>query len=124
VNSFNLPGFGVSSVISDENIKKAKRFTKEEIINYYCEILQKYISHYFPNKKIVLMGHSFGGFLCIQFASRYPDLINKLIVIDCGGCFLYKVYMGVIGDYFSKHVFHNYHYTYQKRQDYITYFIC
>lgn len=32
--------------------------------------------------KVNLLGHSMGGKACMQFAVDYPDLLNKLVVID------------------------------------------
>lgn len=31
---------------------------------------------------VTLVGHSFGGACCIHFASRRPDLVHRLVVID------------------------------------------
>ena len=36
-------------------------------------------------KKVILMGHSLGAFASLAFAARYPDLVEKLILIDAGG---------------------------------------
>jgi len=34
------------------------------------------------NEKIILMGHSLGGKVAMQFASMYPEKLEKLIVVD------------------------------------------
>jgi pimeloyl-ACP methyl ester carboxylesterase len=36
-------------------------------------------------KQAVLMGHSLGAFISIVFAARYPDLVDRIILVDGGG---------------------------------------
>ncbi len=36
--------------------------------------------------KIILVGHSWGGMLAMAYAGKYPDRIEKLILLDSGGC--------------------------------------
>lgn len=36
-------------------------------------------------KKAVLMGHSLGAFISIVFAARYPELVDRIILVDGGG---------------------------------------
>lgn len=98
IHALDLPGFGVSSILDHENIERAKNFTRDEIVDFYCEILQKYIKYNFPNNKVILMGHSFGGFLCIQFVSRFPQLIDKIIILGSGGIFPIQ---GEYGNYWA-----------------------
>lgn len=38
-------------------------------------------------KEIVLIGHSNGGRLAIAYAAKYPDKLNKLILIDSAGIY-------------------------------------
>ncbi|BAV95199.1 alpha/beta hydrolase [Ichthyobacterium seriolicida] len=45
------------------------------------EDLKRYIDHY-NLSDILLMGHSMGGKVSMNFACMYPELISKLIVID------------------------------------------
>ena len=35
-----------------------------------------------PNKNIILLGHSMGGKVTMQFAIQHPDLLSKIIVVD------------------------------------------
>ena len=39
------------------------------------------ISH-LGEKKVYLGGHSFGGFLAFYIAANYPDVVNKLVILD------------------------------------------
>jgi len=36
-------------------------------------------------KQVVLMGHSLGAFISLVFAARYPERVNRLILLDGGG---------------------------------------
>jgi pimeloyl-ACP methyl ester carboxylesterase len=42
-------------------------------------------------KQVVLGGHSFGGLLSFYMASRYPEYISKLIILDAAGSIHPKV---------------------------------
>jgi pimeloyl-ACP methyl ester carboxylesterase len=46
-----------------------------------AEDLYNYIQHY-QLKKIALIGHSMGGKTAMFFATKYPDLVDKLIIVD------------------------------------------
>lgn len=35
--------------------------------------------------RVILLGHSFGGQIAIEFASQHPDKLSKLILIDSSG---------------------------------------
>lgn len=35
-----------------------------------------------PNKNIILLGHSMGGKVAMQFAIQHPDVLKKIIVVD------------------------------------------
>ncbi len=36
-------------------------------------------------KKVTLMGHSLGAYVCLAFSAQYPELVKKLILIDGAG---------------------------------------
>jgi long-chain acyl-CoA synthetase len=38
----------------------------------------------FP-EKFILVGHSFGGSICVEFATKYPELLEKLILLSTAG---------------------------------------
>lgn len=69
----DLPGFGRS-----ENPKK--NFTVED----YTNIIAEFIKNNEINKP-VLLGHSVGGRVGIVLASKYPELLSKLILEDSAG---------------------------------------
>jgi len=73
VHAIDLPGFGLSS-------------QPKEVINsfQYAEIIKKYIDK-MGIDKITLIGHSFGGKLSIILGSKYPELVEKIVLIDSAG---------------------------------------
>ena len=85
-----------------------KTFTIEQ----YQDWLFKKIS---PLKSCVLVGHSFGGQLATIFATKHPELLSKLILVDSSGIvdfsprkvikrYLFKT-LAKIGFIFKKSVF-------------------
>lgn len=54
-----------------------------DVFNYtvLAEDLKKYCDHY-SLKSAVLLGHSMGGKTAMEFASKYPEYVSKLIVAD------------------------------------------
>jgi pimeloyl-ACP methyl ester carboxylesterase len=49
------------------------------------ETVREDLAAYIRDKKLVkplIVGHSLGGFLALDFASKYPDLPGKLIIVD------------------------------------------
>ena len=66
--SVDLPGHGNSTGPSLESIEK---------ISDWINLLMLKINI----KKIIVVGHSQGGLVGIDFASRYPNLIEKLVLV-------------------------------------------
>jgi pimeloyl-ACP methyl ester carboxylesterase len=73
VTAVDLPGFGDSSTPE----KPYDSFDYASVIEQLIDIL--------GFKEIVLLGHSHGGRIAIILASQYPNLIEKLILIDSAG---------------------------------------
>lgn len=51
------------------------------------EIMAEDLKHYCEEhklKSIILLGHSMGGKVAMQFAVSYPDIVSKLIIADIG----------------------------------------
>lgn len=71
--ALDLPGFG-----SSETPKQPYR------VEDYGLIVKEWIQQQ-KMGKIILIGHSFGGRISIKLASKHPELIEKLILVDSGG---------------------------------------
>ena len=71
--AIDLPGYGRS-------YKNADEFTA----TYFAEILKEFTEKLKINK-FTLVGHSMGGQASIKFASKYPEKLDKLILIAPAG---------------------------------------
>jgi long-chain acyl-CoA synthetase len=56
-------------------------YTMEELVEDLHAITQKLD---FP-EKFILVGHSFGGSICVEFATKYPELLEKLVLLSTAG---------------------------------------
>ncbi|KKL70530.1 hypothetical protein LCGC14_2104010 [marine sediment metagenome] len=58
----------------------------EEIDQYQpqhiVEDLRALVEEYFGRKKFILVGHDWGGVIAFPFANLYPNLVEKLIIIN------------------------------------------
>lgn len=73
VYALDLPGFGGSSVPKNP-------FTISDYANTVSGFMEK-----MKIRKVVLVGHSFGGRIAIKLAATKPELVSKLILIDSAG---------------------------------------
>lgn len=73
VYAIDLPGFGES----DEPLEAIDSFQYAEIVKRFIE--EEKLS------KVKLIGHSFGGKLSIILGSKYPELVEKIILVDSAG---------------------------------------
>ena len=71
--SIDLPGFGESSMPTND-------FGSPEYANIVAFFLKK-----LNFEKVVCIGHSFGGKIGILLSIFYPDLIEKLVLINSAG---------------------------------------
>lgn len=71
--AIDLPGYGRS-------FKNADEYTA----TYFAEILKEFANKMKLNK-FTLVGHSMGGQAAIKFASKYPEKLDKLILIAPAG---------------------------------------
>lgn len=73
VYSLDLPGFGESQEPSD-------------VIGSfeYAEIVREFLNKMNINKA-TFIGHSFGGKISIIMGSKYPELVDKIVLIDSAG---------------------------------------
>ena len=77
VYAFDLPGFGRSSrpeLVTDDGA------TEEEFV-HYIEEWRKVVGL----EKMILLGHSLGGYLAMAYALKYPSRIKHLILSDAWG---------------------------------------
>ncbi len=51
----------------------------------YAEFVLDALTKRFPNQRVILVGHSFGGRLAIWLAAHYPQLVEALILSSAAG---------------------------------------
>lgn len=73
VVALDLPGFGESDPTSLQLAPQK-----------YAELL-KWLIPQFSKDKVTLVGHSMGGAISLRFASEFPDMLSKLIMVDTAG---------------------------------------
>ncbi len=71
--SIDFPGFGKSEM-------PPKAFSVDD----YAEIVKEFIQK-LALKNCFVVAHSFGGRVAIKLTARYPDLIQKLVLVDSAG---------------------------------------
>ncbi len=71
---FDLPGFGLTGPTPD-NVYTVTRYTE-----YIAAVLKR-----MGVQRCVLAGNSFGGYLAWMTSLDYPDLVNRLILVDASG---------------------------------------
>lgn len=74
--SLDLPGFGLSRL-------SKKAFS----VSDYAEVVAHFIKK-INLENVILVGHSFGGRIGIKLASSYPELLEKLVLVDSAGLIL------------------------------------
>lgn len=73
VHLIDLPGFGASALHDGD-----------WDINQYAERILKYMDEQ-GLEQVDLLGHSFGGRVAIRLASRYPNRVRSLVLINSAG---------------------------------------
>jgi 2-hydroxy-6-oxonona-2,4-dienedioate hydrolase len=74
----DLIGFGGSDKPTDVN------YTIEQFSEFILQFIEK-IGLSGDDRKITLVGHSLGGYIAVDFATRNQGLIEKLVLIDTSG---------------------------------------
>ena len=84
IYAIDLPGFGRSTIdIANDNLKKWNCGMIEEFFN---EIIHRYIKS--KNlKQVYLVSHSFGSFISVNYANKYPDSFEKMLICNSAGMF-------------------------------------
>ena len=80
--AIDLPGFGKS-------YKNADEFTA----TYFASIVKEFAEK-MKIEKFTLVGHSMGGQTAIKFAAKYPEKLDKLILIAPAGIEKFSVFDG------------------------------
>lgn len=70
----DLPGFGLTGPFPD------RKYTMESYMNFVAAFLSSR-----DIKQCILAGNSLGGQIAWNFALRYPEMVQKLILIDASG---------------------------------------
>jgi len=70
----DLPGFG-----------KSQEPSFSFNLDNYCQFIEKFIS-VLNLKKFYLLGHSFGGAVAVKYALKFPEKIEKLVLIAPALC--------------------------------------
>ncbi|MBZ2174169.1 alpha/beta hydrolase [Schnuerera sp. xch1] len=73
VYALDLPGFGQSQ-------EPKQAFNSKD----YARVVKKFIDT-MGIDKIILIGHSFGGKISIILSTHYPEIIEKIVLIDSAG---------------------------------------
>lgn len=69
----DLPGFGA-------NIAKKEDLTFDDYIQFLADFIKE------KNlKKVILLGHSFGGRIAIRYTALHPEIVEKLILTGASG---------------------------------------
>jgi pimeloyl-ACP methyl ester carboxylesterase len=76
VTTFDWPSMGNSPPAADPHTVGASSL---------ADILEEVIEQLVPSERVVLVGHSVGGFAAARYASRFPERIQGLVLIDSGG---------------------------------------
>lgn len=70
----DLPGFG------DNELEKSALSFED-----YLQFVHDFIVKKIKEKKVILLGHSYGGRIAIRFSAQYPDMVKRLILTGASG---------------------------------------
>lgn len=70
----DLPAYGLTGPFPDRNYS----------INHYVEFIKDFLTS-LGIEKCVLAGNSLGGHIAWSFTTTYPDMVDRLILIDASG---------------------------------------
>ena len=73
VIALDLPGFGESDPTSLQLAPQR-----------YAQLL-KWLIPQFSQQKVTVIGHSMGGAISLRFASEFPEMVERLIMVDTAG---------------------------------------
>ncbi|KAH9507781.1 Alpha/beta hydrolase domain-containing protein 4 [Bulinus truncatus] len=83
----DLPGFGLSSR-PDLRVKYDNGWwvdtTADDIEEFYTEVLERWFQQ-MSLDKVILLGHSYGGYLSSVYCFKYPQRVKHLVLADPWG---------------------------------------
>lgn len=95
--ALDLPGFARSDGCA------AHLNTNNEAIEYMCEYLRRWFNRAFPAKSVIVLGHSFGGYVASHFAMRVDSTrIKLLVLVECWGINHFEWYRESKSGFFKK----------------------
>lgn len=77
--TIDLPNFGISSYTDLEELDN------KGICNYYADFIYNIITKELKLSKIVLVGHSLGGFFSTFMVYKYPELVEDFVLLNSVG---------------------------------------
>ncbi|EGR28315.1 hypothetical protein IMG5_178630 [Ichthyophthirius multifiliis] len=86
VYAIDLPGMGLSS----KPLWQFKAY--EETINYFTKALEQWRQEV-KIEKLILVGHSLGGYIGSHYAIQYPDKVEKIVLLSPVGVTLWGLYL-------------------------------
>ena len=78
--AIDLPGFGQSP--TPTSLVNASAIQAQEFL---VEFLKDWFNTVGITDKAILLGHSYGSFICIHFAKCYPEKVSRVILFDTAG---------------------------------------
>lgn len=81
VIALDLPGFGESDPTSLQLAPQR-----------YAQLL-KWLIPQFSSQQVTVIGHSMGGAISLRFASEFPEMVERLIMVDTAGVLQRSVYV-------------------------------
>ncbi len=86
VVALDLPGFGHSAIPSGKYSP-----------GHYARVLAFVVQNY-ARGSVILIGHSLGGAISLQFARNYPQHLKRLILVDVAGILQRTTYLKEMAD--------------------------
>jgi pimeloyl-ACP methyl ester carboxylesterase len=88
--SLNMPAFAEKFRICALDLVGAGNSDKPTGADYSVTALTDFLAHFLDAlgpewQKVSLIGHSLGGAVILAFASRYPERVQRLVLVDTAG---------------------------------------
>ena len=82
VTTVDLPGFGASPA-------PGRAYDFDELATLLARLLDQLA----PGRRVHVVGHSLGAALSLAFAHRYPERVDRLVLVDAAGILLKPIYV-------------------------------